>query len=264
MMAASAAFSSMSTPESWLFPRENLVNTPSRRDNIDEEREKRYRREGASFIKKAATRLNMGSTVYNTGIVFYHRFYTLNSYKNYERWNMAIACLFVAGKVGEQPKKLKDLLPAVNQCLPRPYKQEQMMELRSRILGHERVLLASLCFDLSVEHPSRFLFKFAKQLSVLNGSKIPNELVQKAFQLIDDSYKTTVCVEFSPDVIALAMLNLASKFPGQFNLEPLSAKEGKPWWSTFIERNVEEEINYICNRVLDIYEKKKNSVPKPK
>ena len=43
----------------------------------------------------------------------------LHSYLEFPRYNMATACLFVAGKVGEQPKKLRDMLKVVNQYLPR-------------------------------------------------------------------------------------------------------------------------------------------------
>lgn len=64
--------------------------------------------------------------------------------------------------------------------------------MKSRVLGNERVLLQALCFDLAVELPAKFLFKYAKGLTVNNGKRIPNELVQKAFGLIEDSYKTTV------------------------------------------------------------------------
>ena len=71
-------------------------------------------------------------------------------------------------------------------------------------------------FDLSVENASTFLFKYARQITVNGGEKLNAEhnraLVKKAHELIDDSYKTCLCVEYPPQIIALALLHLATKF----------------------------------------------------
>jgi cyclin T len=41
-----------------------------------------------------------------TAIVFFHRFFVVHSFKHYDRWILATACLFLAGKVEETPKKV--------------------------------------------------------------------------------------------------------------------------------------------------------------
>ena len=45
-----------------------------------------------------------------TAIVFYHRFYSRQSYDCYDRFRVATTCLFLAGKVEETPKKIKDVV----------------------------------------------------------------------------------------------------------------------------------------------------------
>lgn len=45
-----------------------------------------------------------------TAIVFYHRFYSRHSYDSYDRFRVATTCLFLAGKVEETPKKIKDVV----------------------------------------------------------------------------------------------------------------------------------------------------------
>ena len=45
-----------------------------------------------------------------TGVTFYHRFFMIQSFKTFDRWVVASACLLLAGKVEETPKKCKDIL----------------------------------------------------------------------------------------------------------------------------------------------------------
>ncbi len=42
-----------------------------------------------------------------TGVVFYHRFFMMQSFQEFNRWIVAAACLLLAGKVEETPKQCK-------------------------------------------------------------------------------------------------------------------------------------------------------------
>jgi cyclin K len=173
---------------------------------------------------------------------------------------MAAACIFLAGKVGEQPKKLKPLITALHEKMPRqtadiePLNEKSFNEMKIRMLGNERVLLQQLCFDLSVENSSAFLFKYARVVTVNQGEKMPNPLVQKAHELIGDSYETTICVEYPPQIIAVALLHLAAKLN-----KPkctLDEPDEKPWYSRFMDANIDAAITDIGHRVLDVYASK--------
>ena len=45
-----------------------------------------------------------------TGVVFFHRFYIVQSFHEFNHWVVAAACLLLAGKVEETPKKCKDII----------------------------------------------------------------------------------------------------------------------------------------------------------
>ena len=197
---------------------------------------------------------------------------------------MAAACLFVAGKGGEQPKKLRDMLKIVNQYLPREsidaqqpeYNAQRFDYLKAKVLGNERLLLQALCFDLTIEDTPHHLFKCARQLAekglvkvnnklVLADSKETiNKLVQKASDLIEESYKTTLCVEFPPQIIAIALMNLAVKFSqqtGQKKYELVAADpgRGKNWWDSFVDSraDISQAVSDVCHRFLDRIDKVK-------
>lgn len=95
-----------------------------------------------------------------TAIVFYHRFYSRKSYDGYDRFRIATTCLFLAGKVEETPKKIKDVVIETYKAQhnkpsgPDPESKE-FWSLKEEILVCERILLQTLGFDLTVEHAYR-------------------------------------------------------------------------------------------------------------
>ena len=107
------------------------------------------RQTSASFIaSRARPRLTVA-----TANVFYHRFYLNNSYEQYDRFVIANTCLFLAGKVEETPKKLKDVViesyKAQHQKQDEPHvgrtqrKLEEFWEIKEHVLVSERILLQS-------------------------------------------------------------------------------------------------------------------------
>ena len=181
-----------------------------------------------------------------TATVFYHRFYTRNSYEYYQRLQVcrdaqpgsllhalsscfvlsfctlrqvAATCLFLASKVEETPKKLKDVVATYfvvhqKRDQPPPENDKEFFEMKERILIAERVLLQALNFDLSVDHPykcgaprararprrcrhatigvplaRRPLLAFVKSI---HGTR---DMAQVAWNYINDSFRTTLCLQ---------------------------------------------------------------------
>ena len=105
-----------------------------------------------------------------TAIVFYHRFYARESYESYERFQVATTCLFLASKVEETPKKLKDVILECykvqhNTVQPPDPDSQDLHKLKEQVLVCERELLRVLGFDLSVEHAYRPLLAYIKSIS---------------------------------------------------------------------------------------------------
>lgn len=258
--------------QGWLFTREEIEAAPSRRAGLSAVDDVRYRKDGAILIRKLGVALKMAPSCYATGIVFFHRFYMVHSFQAFSRWLMAAACLFVAGKVEEQPRKLSIMLPILHALISKkkpstpgeePPELDAKMEkkMREQILGNERVLLQTLSFDFAVCDPYQYLFKFAKALTIPGGKDSAlKDIVQKAYNFVSDSLVTSLCIQHRPQVIAAAILRLAARI----NKTELVIKEGAtgtPWFMYFLEPShlpglptTVADLDDIAYQVMYLYE----------
>lgn len=228
--------------------------TPSRLDGVSAKTERLYRWSYCEFLKETGMKIKVPQLTIATAIVFCHRYFAMNSHKSVknDRFVIATACLFLAGKVEETPKSLKDIVKVAYQV---QYSNEKFnistdyFEVqRENILCAERLLLHALEFDFNVEHSYKYLLNIVKDMSKIGLVKEGNarELAQVAWNFANDSLRTTLCLQFSAEEIAAAVLYLAAKYLGRnINLQ-------KNWWTQLeLNSSMCEEIG---NQILDLYE----------
>jgi hypothetical protein len=170
----------------WFFDKIELKKTPSVQDGIGFEVEQRYRREGARFIIKVGSKMNLRYDTMATGVVYFHRFYMCHSFKDFPRFVTACCCLFLAGKVEETPKKCKDIIKTAKLFVTDVQYAKFGDDPKEEVLTLERILLQTINFDLQVEHPYNYLLKYAK--SLLGDKEKLQKMVQMAWTFINDRF----------------------------------------------------------------------------
>ncbi|TYH01918.1 hypothetical protein ES288_A09G098700v1 [Gossypium darwinii] len=241
----------------WYFSRKEIEeNSPSRMDGIDLKKETYLRKSYCTFLQDLGMRLKVPQVTIATAIIFCHRFFIRQSHVKNDRRTIATVCMFLAGKVEETPRPLKDVIlvsyeiihkkdPAAAQRIKQKEVYEQQKEL---ILIGERVVLATLGFDLNVHHPYKPLVEAIKKFKVAQ-----NALAQVAWNFVNDGLRTSLCLQFKPHHIAAGAIFLAAKF-----LKVKLPSDGeKVWWQEFdvTPRQLEE----VSNQMLELYEQ--NRVP---
>ena len=243
----------------WLFTEAELLLAPSIVDGrLSPEKERESRSKGVNFILQAGIMLKLPQITLATASVFLHRFYMRHSMievpgrmPGYHYYSMAATCLFLATKVEENCRKMKELVIAcvrVAQKDPNKMVDEQDKEYwkwRDNILHSEDVLLEALCFDLSLEAPYKTLFELLIQVHHEHHKRLRNA----AWAFVNDSCLTMLCLLFSSRTIAASALYAAARFTGvTFQDSP----SGKPWWE-FAGVDI-VEVRKACNYMADMYE----------
>ncbi|PIN11841.1 CDK9 kinase-activating protein cyclin T [Handroanthus impetiginosus] len=241
----------------WYLCRKEIEeNSPSRRDGIDLKKETYLRKSYCTFLQDLGMRLKVPQVTIATAIIFCHRFFLRQSHAKNDRRLIATVCMFLAGKVEETPRPLKDVIlvsyeiihkkdAAATQRIKQKEVYEQQKEL---ILLGERVVLTTLGFDLNVNHPYKPLVEAIKKFKVAQ-----NALAQVAWNFVNDGLRTSLCLQFKPHHIAAGAIFLAAKF-----LKVKLPSDGeKVWWQEFdvTPRQLEE----VSNQMLELYEQ--NRVP---
>ena len=100
---------------------------------------------------------------------------------------------------------------------------------------YERILLQTIKFDLQVDHPYGYLLKYAKTLK--GNQESIRAMVQMAWTFINDSYCTTLCLQWEPEIIAIALMYLTSKLSKLEINDWIAKKENSKqnWWEQFVE-----------------------------
>eukprot|EP01125_Pyxidicula_operculata_P020700 TRINITY_DN7713_c0_g1_i1.p1 TRINITY_DN7713_c0_g1~~TRINITY_DN7713_c0_g1_i1.p1 ORF type:complete len:481 (+),score=97.79 TRINITY_DN7713_c0_g1_i1:129-1571(+) len=239
----------------WIFTAEALEK-PVREGGTDPKTAQKYRRQICEFMQEVGIKLRLPQLTIATGVVYLHRFFARKDFSDYDKYLIGIACLFLASKVEETPKKLRDVICTFHELKHQAQTPKEKYEplrmdsstydkLRKDVVISERVVLQTISFDLTVEHPYKFLLGYVKKI---NGTK---DLAQVAWNFVNDSLRYTVlCLQYKPQLIASAAIYLASRFLNQ----PLLKQGDKEWWEIFDAKI--SDINNISNQILDLYQKK--------
>jgi cyclin K len=86
-------------------------------------------------------------------------------------------------------------------------------------------------------------------------------MVQMAWNFVNDSLSTTVSLQWEPEIIAVALIYLASKL-SKFTVNDWVGKQQQhlQWWDMFVAGVTMEILEDICHQVLDLYQQVNNEI----
>ncbi|KAF8605236.1 cyclin-like protein [Ceratobasidium sp. AG-I] len=226
----------MSSLQQWYFSPIDLLKTPSALHACSMEEELSARQKGVELLLRVAGQLRLPVNAFVAAACYFHRFYMRNSIRDYNyRVNLtdiAATCIFLATKVEECGRKLKDVATTVifktNSNL-KPDTDLQALEnskehkkWTENILVYEETLLDSLCFDLVVECPHSCLATVFNSVDLgtgkydifrileisitgdqnLDDTQPLDSIVVNAWGIAHDTLRIPVCLFFNAKIIA--------------------------------------------------------------
>ncbi|GAA5857260.1 hypothetical protein JCM9279_000755 [Rhodotorula babjevae] len=174
----------------------------------------------ASAMQKICKRLGLRQQVLATAIVFFRRFYLRNSYCETDPALVAAACCYVAAKAEETPVHVKSAVGEAKVVF-NDMGLHGFTSENHRLAEMEFYLLEELDFHLIVFHPYRALVQLcgrdggataggdegkASRASML---EMDDTALQMAWFIINDTFRSSLCLVHPPHLIAVAAIYLA-------------------------------------------------------
>ncbi|RWS03310.1 cyclin-L1-like isoform X1, partial [Dinothrombium tinctorium] len=237
------------TLENCFLPLEKLQKTPSFCDGLSEEHEYDLRILGCELIQTSGILLKLPQVAMATGQVLFHRFYYSKSFVRYPMEVTAMACITLASKIEEAPRRIRDVINVFHhmkqirneqECHPLVLDQNYI-NLKNQVIKAERRLLKELGFCVHIKHPHKFIVTL---LQVLESEK-NHRLMQTAWNYMNDSLRTDVFVRYTPETIACSCIYLSAR------VLRIPLPRQPAWFEIFGVS--ETEIQEVCRIILKLY-----------
>ena len=158
-------------------------------------------------MRQLAGHIKVRQRVVATAIVYMRRVYARHSFVSFAPWVLAPACLYLASKAEEccvgakfvafYSKKLEEQKRGGGGGMG--YVSE------AELVEMEMLLLEALDYYLLVFHP------YTPAMTYLTDAGLSADLTQTCWSLLNDSYRTDLCLLHAPHVIALGCIYLAAQ-----------------------------------------------------
>lgn len=109
-------------------------------------------------------------------------------------------------------------------------------------------MLKELGFCVHVKHPHKLIVMYLKYLEFEQHQ----QMMQMAWNYMNDSFRTDVFIRYQPEKIACACIYLTARKLG------ISLPNNPPWYGVF--KTNETEITDICYRILALYKRTKPQI----
>lgn len=213
----------------WVFTRTDIYeHTPGVLDGIDPKQEMVQRAKGINFMVTVGSQLRVPQMTINAACTFFHRFYMRFSIKKFHYYDIGGTCLFLATKVEESHRRLREVIIACTRVASKDLKMvvdEQSKDFwrwRDAILLYEELLLEALCFDLNLESPYQILSGLVEKYDL----KKEAGFCRSAWSFVNDSCRTVLPILYSTKLISAAGFFLGIKSCQNRAQGPVVGKNG--------------------------------------
>ncbi|XP_012924829.1 cyclin-related protein FAM58A isoform X2 [Heterocephalus glaber] len=195
------------------------------------------------FIMEAGVKLGMHSIPIATACTIYHKFFCEINVDAYDPYLVAMSSIYLAGKVEEQHLRTRDIINVSYRYFnpgSEPLELDsRFWELRDSIVQCELVVLRVLRFQVSFQHPHKYLLHYLVSLknwlNRYSWQRTPISVT--AWALLRDSYHGGLCLRFRAQHLAVAVLYMALQVYGVEVPAEAEAEAEKPWWQFMLALN---------------------------
>ncbi|RIA83274.1 cyclin-like protein [Glomus cerebriforme] len=239
----------------WKFNKDQYNNfTPSRYDGISIEDENKKRNDGIQFIKDISVWLQLQHPTIATAVIYFHRFFMRSSFKDYTKYEIGAAAIFLATKTTEVFRKIDYIAVACARVIYNDknyYNVDEFTRWIKVIIHKEKFLAVKLCFDFIIDLPHFHLIEFLEKFSFIPEKK-KIIIIRISSLIFNQTYNHPICLFYTAKDITISVIYISYKYIG-LNLNENSLL-GPTWWEI-----MDCDVFVIHNCIRDIF----NTYPIP-
>ncbi|CAL1712899.1 unnamed protein product [Somion occarium] len=240
------------------------------RGKLSLSQEEKARQQACAFIEAVGAKIGFPRKTIATAQNLYHRFHLFfPRSKEPSYLDVSLAALCVSTKMHDTLKKPRELimtayairmpeLAAKSKVAGEVDIDPNIVESdRERIIGVERLMLETICFNFNSRMPFLYVIKIGRAFGATK------KLTKLTWRLCIDSFRTLINLQYPPHVVALGCMYLAALLcsfeqgtspdrPGYNNAHQIAATLGKPGqWEQEFQTQV-QDLQEIAHAIIDL------------
>lgn len=228
-------------------------------------RKKNVKGIASRFLFECAIKLSMKPLTSATAAIIFHRFFKDVDSSNYDEFLIASASLYLAGKIKDDPVKIRDVINVAHNTLNRGSNPlelgDEYWSMRDAIVQAELLITRMLKFDINIVHPHKYMLYYMKSLQDWLGSAHWNALpiAKTAAAFLQDFHHNPAILNYKPSHTAICCLSLALQTYGV--QVPLTDEndESTVWYNVFVKDLTKEKHWEIIEQIMDVYNNESES-----
>lgn len=213
------------------------------------------------FIFECGIKLEANPLTISTAATLYHRFVREINPQNYDLYLIASTCLYLAGKIKDDNKliKIRDIMNVSSNTLHRGSQPlelgDQYWSIRDAIIQAELLIMRTLKFEVTPDHPHRYMVHYLRSLQTWFGddewSKYP--VAKTSMALLQDFHHSSAILDYPPNIIAIACINLTLQIYGV--VVPLMDEcDQFPWFNVLCKDLTREKLWEVMEKIMMAYD----------
>ncbi|CAH0551064.1 unnamed protein product [Brassicogethes aeneus] len=212
----------------------------------------------ARFIFECGIKLHGQPLTLATASILMHRFFKEVDPSQYDPFLIAASSLYLAGKVKDDPLKIRDIINVAHNTLHRGSSPleigEEYWNMRDAIVQAELLIMRVLKFEVSISHPHKYMLHYLKSLEGWLEKEqwynLPIAKVSAAF--LQDFHHDPSILEYTPQHIAICCISLALQFYG-VQLPLIEDGDDESWFTVFVKDLQKDQHWEIMEKIMDVY-----------
>ncbi|XP_058466407.1 cyclin-Q [Malaya genurostris] len=211
------------------------------------------------FLFECAIKLSMKPLSSAMAAVLFHRFFREVDDSEYDPYMVASSCLYLAGKIKDDPVKIRDVINVTYNTINRDSQPlelgDEYWSMRDTIVQAELFITRILKFDLTTVHPHKYMLHYMKSIQNWFGVKEWNSLpvAKTAASFLQDFHHSSKVLDHKPDHIAVCCLALAFQAYGVQVPLTVEVDEETAWYNLFCKDLTREKHWEIIEDIMEVY-----------